>query len=282
MSLPTAAPHLAAARDIIHFAHANSFPASVYRKMLAVWQAHYRVGYIDTIGHNPAFPVSDCWPHLVDETIAHIETHYDAPVWGVGHSLGGFMMFYAAVARPSLFRGIVILDSPLMGPLRSRGIWLAKQLGFIHKITPGKNTLRRRDAWSQVQNVHDYFARKALFARWDPDCLGDYAEFGTEDDGKGGRRLKFRPAVEHAIYCTLPHNHPSLRGQLKVPGVFVAGRQSDVLKRSDLVWMQRHFGLMLEQQRGSHLFPLEYPLETGRHVLQIIERLRAQQARAGT
>ncbi|MGL6071939.1 alpha/beta fold hydrolase [Craterilacuibacter sp.] len=259
----------------LHFAHANSFPAGTYRKMLAVLEGHYQVGYLDTVGHNPAFPVSDCWPHLVRETIAFIETHYPAPVYGVGHSLGGFMMFYAAILRPDLFRGIVILDSPLMGPMRSHGIWLAKKLGFIHKLTPGKNTLQRRDSWADEARMYDYFARKALFARWDPDCLADYARYGSEDNGKGGRRLKFRPQIEHAIYQTLPHDHPSYRGQLKVPGVFVAGTQSGVLKAGDLRWMQHHFGLKVVHQNGTHLFPMEHPVETGRHIVDIIGRMEA-------
>ncbi|TIC87023.1 alpha/beta fold hydrolase [Crenobacter intestini] len=260
-------------RPPLHFAHANSFPASVYRKLLAELSLHYEVGFIDAIGHNPAFPVSDCWPHLVRETIAHIEANYREPVWGVGHSLGGFMVFYAAIERPDLFRGIAILDSPLMGPMRSRGIWLAKRLGFIHKVTPGKNTLTRRDNWAGVDSVRDYFARKPMFARWDADCLADYARHGTVDNGAGGRRLKFRPAIEHAIYCTLPHNHPRLSGRLKVPGVFVAGADSDVLRKGDLAWMQRHFGLHVVHQRGSHLFPLEHPLETAHLLRAQLERL---------
>ncbi|RQW29877.1 alpha/beta hydrolase [Rhodobacteraceae bacterium CH30] len=264
----------------IHFAHANSFPASIYRKMLAVLEQHHTVGYLDTIGHNPLFPVSDCWPHLVRETVAYIEEHYPAAVYGVGHSLGGFLLFHAAIARPDLFKGIVILDSPLMGPLRSRGIWLAKKLGFIHKLTPGKNTLQRRDNWAETDMMHDYFARKALFARWDPECLADYARHGSESNDKGGVRLKFRPAIEHAIYTTLPHDHPRYRGQLKVPGVFVAGTQSGVLKRGDLRWMQRHFGLSVEHQAGSHLFPLEHPLETGRHILEIVAAMESRQLRA--
>ena len=113
-------------RETIHFAHANSFPASVYRKFLATLGERHQVGFLDAIGHDPRYPVTDCWPHLVEETIAHIEAHSQGPVVGVGHSLGGFLMFYAALRRPELFKRIVILDSPLMGPFRSRGIWLAR------------------------------------------------------------------------------------------------------------------------------------------------------------
>ncbi|UTH73938.1 alpha/beta fold hydrolase [Chromobacterium sp. IIBBL 290-4] len=260
-------------RENIHFAHANSFPASVYAKLLGRLAERHQVGYLDTIGHDPAYPVTDCWPHLVDETIAYIERHYTGPVVGVGHSLGGFLMFYSAMKRPELFRAIVILDSPLMGPSRSFGIWLAKRLGFIQKVTPGGNSLKRRDNWASVEMVRDYFERKPMFARFDPDCLADYAEHGTEDDGRGSRRLKFRPPVEHAIYATLPHDFPKYRDKLKVPAAFIAGESSDVLKEQDLLFMQKRFGIQVEQHAGGHLFPLERPLETADHVLALIDRL---------
>ena len=258
-------------RETIHFAHANSFPASVYRKFLAALGERHQVGFLDAIGHDPAYPVTDCWPHLVEETIAHIEAHSQEPVVGVGHSLGGFLMFYAALRRPELFKRIVILDSPLMGPFRSRGIWLAKKLGFIDRVTPGGNTLKRRDNWASVDMVHDYFARKPMFARFDPDCLADYAEHGTVDDGKGGRKLKFRPQIEHEIYCALPHDFPRYRGQLKVPATFIAGTGSDVLKPADLRFMRKHFNIQVQMQQGSHLFPLEKPLETARRILDLLE-----------
>ncbi|WP_434626920.1 alpha/beta fold hydrolase [Chromobacterium sp. CV08] len=260
-------------RETIHFAHANSFPASVYRKLLSRLGEHHQVGFLDTIGHDPAYPVTDCWPHLVDESIAHIEGHYAGPVVGVGHSLGGFLMFYAALKRPDLFRAIVILDSPLMGPSRSLGIWLAKRLGFIQRVTPGGNSLKRRDNWASAAMARDYFARKAMFARFDPDCLDDYAELGTQEDGRGGRRLKFRPRVEHDIYATLPHDFPRHRGRLKVPAAVIAGEESDVLGEADIRFMRRHFGLRVEFHPGSHLFPLERPLQAAEHILELLERL---------
>jgi len=262
--------------DIIHFAHANSFPASVYAKLLDALATDYQLGWQDTIGHDPRYPVSDGWPHLVDEIIHYIEQHYATPIIGVGHSLGGFLLFYAAIRRPELFKALVILDSPLMGPRRSWSIWLAKKLGFIDRITPGGNTLRRRDNWASVAMMQDYFARKPAFARFDPDVLADYALHGSEDNGSGGRRLKFRPQVEHQIYCGLPHDVPRYRGRLQVPTAFVAASQSDVLHPADIRFMQRHFGMQIHQQQGSHLFPLEQPLATAATIRRVIAGLLPQ------
>jgi pimeloyl-ACP methyl ester carboxylesterase len=259
--------------DIIHFSHANSFPAPVYGKLLRALGQHYQLGWLDCIGHDPQYPVTDCWPHLVAETIACLHSRYQQPVIGVGHSLGGYLLFYAAIRAPELFKGLVILDSPLMGPRRAGFIWLAKKLGLIDRITPGGNTLGRRDSWASVEMMHDYFARKPAFARFDPDCLADYALHGSEDDGHGGRRLRFRPRIEHQIYCGLPHDFPRYRGQLTVPTAFVAASRHDVVRPSDLRYMQRYFGMQLHEVGGSHLFPLEQPLATAQTILQLLPDL---------
>lgn len=255
----------------LYFAHANSFPASVYHKMLGALANDYCIIQTDCIGHDPAYPVTDCWPQLVAEAIACIEQQASHPVIGVGHSLGGVLMLYAAVARPDLFKSLVILDAPLLGPWRAGGIWLAKKLGFIKRVTPGGNTLSRRDCWASTAMVAEYFARKTMFARFDPDCLHDYAEYGTVDDGEGGRRLKFRPVIEHAIYCTLPHDIAHCAGQLSLPACYIAAEQSPALRPSDFRFIQRALGMRVLSQYGSHLFPLEYPLETARLIHQQIQ-----------
>jgi pimeloyl-ACP methyl ester carboxylesterase len=262
----------------LYFAHANSYPASVYHKMLGALAGDYTVAYTDRIGHDPHFPVTDCWPFLVDETIAAIERLAVGPVWAVGHSLGGVLVAFGAVRRPELFKGIVLLDSPLMSRQRALGIWLAKKVGFIDRVTPGGNTLKRRDCWASVDMVHEYFARKPMFARFDPDCLWDYARHGTEDDGQGGRRLKFRPAIEHNIYVTLPHDIARYADSNRVPGLYLAASEQPVLGARDLRYMHERFGLEVDRMPGSHLFPLERPLETARRIRQAFRDIERQTA----
>lgn len=256
------APPGATMTEDLYFAHANSFPASVYRKMLTRLSEKFGVAALDTIGHDPAYPVTDCWPRLVDETLAAVSAMANGPVWGVGHSLGGILVYYAAIRRPELFRGVVVLDSPLFRPWRARSIWLAKRLGFIDRVTPGGNTLKRRDCWASADMVFDYFQRKPMFARFDPDCLRDYAERGTETDAQGNRRLKFRPGVEHAIYCSLPHDIPRHADRLQVPGVYLAAQAAPVLGARDLDYVRRRLRLQVGHAPGTHLFPFEHPIDT--------------------
>lgn len=260
-------------KQALHFAHANGFPASVYRKLTDALSADFDVGFIDQVGHNPDYPVTDCWPHLVDETLHYIQKRYDTPVVGVGHSLGGCLLFLAAVRRPELFRSLVILDSPLFAPLRSHGLWLTKKMGMIDRLSPGGDALRRRDGWESLDAVHDYFARKPLFQRWDPDCVRDYAQQGTVEAADGGRRLKFRPRVEQRIFRCLPHIFPRFKGRFKTPAAYVAGTGSNVIAAPDLRFLHRHYRMLIAHQRGDHLFPFQYPEETAQKIVELARQL---------
>lgn len=253
----------------LYFAHANSFPGSMYRKMFNTLAGHYDISYIDCVGHQPQFPVTDCWPYLVAETIDYIERHCQPPVLGVGHSLGGVLVLYAAVIKPELFYRLILLDSPLFSPWRAHMIWLAKKIGLIHRFTPGGNPLKRRDCWTNIQMVYEYFARKPVFSRFDPECLMDYATYGTKLTEQGIRSLTFRPAIEHAIYITLPHNLKHCVGKITVPTFYLAGTQSNILHTHDRTHLIKHLQIRIDYQNGSHLYPFEHPIETAKHILNI-------------
>ncbi|WP_460536679.1 alpha/beta fold hydrolase [Chitinimonas naiadis] len=256
----------------LHFSHANSFPAGSYRQFLQHFEADYDVGYIDTIGHDPRYPVTDCWPYLIEETLRYIEQRYKEPVIAVGHSLGGFLSLLGALQRPELFRAVILLDSPVFGRPVSTALWLGKRLGFIDRLTPGKGTLTRRSTWPDKDAAYQHFLGRGMFAHFDPSCLRDYVEAGTVAS-EGGVRLRFEPEVEHLIYCGLPHNLPEYRGQLQVPAGFIGGSKSNYVRRSDLAHMVRHFGIQLRKVEGGHLFPFEQPAMAATEVKQMIGRL---------
>ncbi|HHJ4328519.1 TPA: alpha/beta fold hydrolase, partial [Klebsiella pneumoniae] len=123
----------------IFFAHANGFPSGSYRKLFDGLSAHYQVRHLQQHGHDPRFPVNDNWHNLVDELVHHLQQG-DGPVWGVGHSLGGVLHYHAALRHPELYRGLVMLDSPLLTGMDRLLIRTAKRFGFIDRITPAGRT----------------------------------------------------------------------------------------------------------------------------------------------
>lgn len=260
-------------RDIIHFSHANGFPAPAYRKLFSFLETDFELGCIDAIGHDPRYPVTDCWPHLIEELIHYLESHYDRPVIAVGHSLGGFLSFFTALRRPDLFKAIVLLDSPIMGRMKSTMLAMAKQFGVMDRITPAGACRARRRQWPSADAAASYFRGKPLFANFDPECLKDYAQRCTVPQEQGGVRLLFDPEIEYLIYCHLPHTYPVYRRKLQVPAAFIGGRESHLVHGIDIRNMRRHHGIVCSRIDGGHLYPLEHPQQTAAQIKRVIEQL---------
>ncbi len=120
---------------ILHFAHANGFPAGCYNKLFGLLRGDYTVIAIEQMGHNSHYPVDDNWENLTRELIDYIERNAGgSAIIGIGHSMGGILTFLASYKRPELFKGIIMLDPPLAyGPL-AFFLYLGKKLGLRERL----------------------------------------------------------------------------------------------------------------------------------------------------
>ncbi len=259
----------------IHFAHANGFPAPCYSKLFRALGDEYHVDYIDTLGHDDAYPVTENWKLLVKQLLHHLETHFCVPVIGVGHSLGGVLTFLAAVYRPDLFSAIILLDSPVYGRFKSHVIKALKLFGFMDKVSPAGRTQTRRQHWPTPEAAFEYLREKTVFADFDTDCLWDYVNYGMAHDEEGVC-LRFERDIEYKIYQTFPHNLYRYRTRLKVPAALLYGEHSHVIQAGDAKNMARKLPMALHQVRGGHLFPFEYPEYTAEQIKHVIEQLCSQ------
>jgi pimeloyl-ACP methyl ester carboxylesterase len=250
-------------KEIIHFAHANGFPARTYRKMFFALESDFQIGYLERHGHNPKFPVTDGWQFLRDELLTEIESRYSEPIIGIGHSLGGILHFLAACRKPELYRQIILLDAPIISRLSSYGIRFAKLVKLMDRFSPSQMTRFRRNWWQSKNEVLAHFKQKPNFAAFDEEVLRDYVEYGTVETEKGFELL-FNPRIEAKIYRTLPHHLPKFRGKVSVPISYLGGTDSREGKLARLGFMRKHFVSEFQQIEGSHLFPFEKPLETAK------------------
>ena len=259
-------------RPIIQFSHANGFPAPCYSKLFGFLESDFRIGYLERIGHDARFPVSDGWDHLVDEVIADIESRWSEPVVGVGHSLGGYLSALAAVRRPELFRAVILLDAPILGQFTGSAVQFIKHIGLIDRVTPAGSVKHRRRDWPSRASAVAYFRNKPLFRSFDPECLEDYVRFGMVDDAHGVT-LWFDPVLEYQIYRTIPHDIAGSLKKLTVAGGFVGGSESALLKRVGLGHTRRLFRLALVS--GGHLYPFELPQNAAQAIRRMAADLRA-------
>lgn len=263
----------------LHFAHANSYPAGVYRQYFELLADDFDIQALDMHGHSPRYPVSDGWPHLVDEYINELTTRYKEPVILVGHSLGGMLSLMVAHARPDLVRCVVMLDAPVVAGWRALAWRLIKLSGSANRVPPAKFSIRRRNVWPDVQTAHQHFASKDLFAAWAPGVLADYMESGLKPHPEGVQ-LRFTREVETRIYASLPHHLPKLvRGRFPAPIGFIGGTDSWETSQSGLEHTQALVGKHFRIVPGGHLFPMESPALAAQATREMIASLLTVKAR---
>ena len=262
------------ARETIVFSHGNSFPAGTYRTLFEAWRAAgFDVEAIDKFGHDPRFAVTNNWPQLRDQLISFVD-EIGAPVWLVGHSLGGLLSLLAASKRPDIALGLVLLDSPIIAGWRAHSLQVVKTSRLIQRVGPGRTSARRRHSWPSREAVHAHFAAKHVFARWDPRVLADYVAAGFEERS-GQTVLAFDRAVETRIYNTLPHHLGRLlqRHPIRCQIGFIAGTQSEEMRRGGLEVSRRLAGERFSWIEGTHLYPMEKPDETAAKVLDLLQSM---------
>jgi pimeloyl-ACP methyl ester carboxylesterase len=261
-------------KELIHFAHGNVFPALSYKQMLNGLKTEFDYCYIDKIGHNPLFPVSENWRNLVLEVIDSITSQANTPIIAVGHSLGGVLSLLAAIEQPELFKAVIMLDSPLIGTFKSSMVRLAKALGVIDRVTPASRTGNRRMYWKDHDQLMSYLKTRDLFKTFTDACLNDYITYGLEykDDGY---YLRFDRHIEYQIYRTIPHIIPNFKGKLSVPTALIYGDKSTVVGKMEVRYMKKYFNVSSHIIKGSHLFPMEYPELVAKQIIKTVSNLIA-------
>lgn len=257
------------------FSHGNSFPASTYGVLFERLRARgFEVRAIEKFGHDPRYPVTSNWPHLVQQLADFVSLEVEKsgqPAFLVGHSLGGFLSLMCAALHPQLggqkVAGVVMLDSPIVGGWRAAALSVAKRARLVGSVSPGAVSRRRRQQWLGRDEVLAHFRSKKAFAGWDEQVLRDYIDHGThasEGTPQGQRLLSFDREVETAIYNTLPDNLESLlkNNPLQCPAAFIGGLASAEMKQVGMALTRRVTQGRLMMLDGSHLFPMEQPLAT--------------------
>ncbi|MBK6008164.1 alpha/beta hydrolase [Ramlibacter ginsenosidimutans] len=252
---------------LIVFSHANSFAASTYGVLFRQLRARgFTVKAPDRFGHDPAYPVSNNWPGLIQQLHDFAAREVDKagePAFLVGHSLGGFLSILCAARHPQLARGVLLLDSPLIGGWKSHAVRAAKRTQLVGSISPGAVSRKRRNRWPSQEAALEHFRHKKAFARWDPQVLADYVAYGTHDED-GQRVLSFDREVETRIYNTLPDNMAAMlkRHPLRCPVAFIGGLQSEEIGQVGMAMTAKVTAGRITMMDGSHLFPMEKPTAT--------------------
>jgi pimeloyl-ACP methyl ester carboxylesterase len=244
------------------FAHANGFPPGTYGKLLNELSASFRVS---AFAARPLWPGSHpdqitSWYDLSDDLRRALAERGSPAAIGVGHSLGGALSVLAAVNRPRLFRGLVLIDPVVFSGVRALFWGTFKSLGFGHRLPLIRSARRRRERFPDLDSVRAAYRDKAVFSSWEPEVLEDYIRAGFREAGDGVE-LRYPKNWEARIFELTPASVWRELREIDLPVLALRGGRSDTF----LAGAARRLGEVLpraevvELPERSHFLPMEDP-----------------------
>lgn len=264
---------------VLHIAHANGFPPGTYRPLAATLTDRYRVIGLPA---RPLWPGSRPeemadWHPLADDLIRQLDALGLSGIIGVGHSMGGVVTLWAAVARPDLFRAVGLIDPVILPPRWLILVRILHRLGLPSRPSLIRGALRRRRTWPDRPSCYEYFRAKPFFARWPEESLRAYVEAGTRPRPDGMVELVYPPEWEARIFSSIPTDIWRAVPRLRLPTLIIRGEHSQTF----LPPAQRRMERLLPQARSvvipdaGHMVPLERPAEVGTAIREFLELVAA-------
>jgi pimeloyl-ACP methyl ester carboxylesterase len=262
---------------LLHFAHANGYPPTCYRRLIAPLTDHY---HVLAVHHRPLWPGMmpeelDSWHQIGHDMIHFFEENDLEDVIGVGHSLGAVATMFAAIQRPDLFRAVVLIEPVFLMPailqlfaLQSNGI-SEEYYPLIHI------TKSRRKNWQSREEAFGHFRPKRVFARWSDNALWDYIWHGLHRNEMGDIELTYAPEWEARIYSLPPTDVWDLIPQLSQPTLGIRGDDTDTLVPAawHLWQMSQPKGKYVEMEGCTHMLPMEKPIEIAETIHEFLGKL---------
>lgn len=254
--------------DVMHLAPANGFPPQTYIPMLSAFISSYRVvNLMPRALWDDAPPTSlHSWKDGVAKDLHAGIIHHDLrDIVAIGHSFGGIATLLTAIADPSRFRAVILLDPTILPRPYMKALQMSRLLGRKASSGLAERAEKRKTAFESVDMAHEYFKGKKLFADWNADALRHYAE-SMKPTPDGQVTLAWKREWEAYYFRTLYAGSwgdlPKLRG--KMPLLLIRGETSDTLFPKVATAIQRILPDMTYHEIAGHghLFPQSAPQQT--------------------
>jgi pimeloyl-ACP methyl ester carboxylesterase len=253
------------------FAHATGFHARCWDQVIRQLPGRRAVA-IDLRGHGrsdkPEPPYH--WSWFGGDVAGVAEQLNLRGAIGIGHSMGGHSVVEAAAMCPAVFSSLLLVD-PTIFEAAYYGMPRHHDASFI---------LRRRNQWRSWEEMFERFRNRAPFARWQPEVLRDYCEFGVLPRGDE-YVLACPPEVEASIYAAsnAPESdlYPIIGGIEQPVTVMRAGHpwsldSFDLTASPTAPGLAAHFpngrDMLLEDR--NHYIPMETPEIVAREIATLI------------
>ncbi|CAF0719381.1 unnamed protein product [Adineta ricciae] len=247
------------------FCHAASFHGRCYDRIINNALRGYHVIALDFRGHGRSqqHPPPYRFPWFGEDVLQFIETLNlsSKNLIGIGHSVGGYALTYAAViAQKRLFHSLLLID-PVIIP---RSIYEHEN---IDKSTTDY-IFRRKNQWSSVEDMISRLEKRGTFSKWPKDVLRNYCIYALDDNCK----LNCSPEGEASIYQSGIHPDTNIYPLIEqskhihdipiqiariLPGESVLALDQSPTAPDLVKYFRKGKDLLLESSK--HLFPMEQP-----------------------
>jgi pimeloyl-ACP methyl ester carboxylesterase len=251
------------AQTVINLACANGFTPQTYTPALAPLFERYRVLSAPNRQLWPDAPPSSLtnWHQLGDDLLAQLDAITDQPVIGIGHSVGGVAMMYAAIKRPQRFSKLILIEPTMISPRYILWILSAMRLvGMEGRVRIVQGALKRRREWPSKDEAFNLLSAKPLFKYWEPAAMRAYIETGLRP-AANGVELVISPEWDAQIFKTLATDVWSLPQRLTVPTMVIHGGKTNIFTPlSARLFQQRKRDARMELiSDAGHMVPQEQP-----------------------
>lgn len=242
-------------KEKIFFAHANGFPAEVYTDLFNRLP-QFDIGYISKLGHGN-YTLKSSWKDITPEIIDYFEANYTEPVWAIGHSFGAIVLAFAAEQRPDLFKGLILMDPPVLSRKIRWAMAISQIFRISHKIMPlAKKATNRSDHFPSRAFLAEKLRNKTLFKNFSDTSFNNYIEYGWEETEKG-IKLAFNKELESKIFAlTHPFYSPI---KLSIPSYYLYASLGEIADTRSIDSIMHLFPKteFIPIKNGGHLFPFE-------------------------
>ena len=242
-------------KEHIFFAHANGFPAEVYNDLFQRLP-QFDISYISKLCHG-SYTLKSSWKDITPEVIEYLETHYTEPVWAIGHSFGAIVLAFVAEQRPDLFKGLIMMDPPVLSRKIRWMMAISQFLGISHKIMPlAKKAANRSDQFPSRAFLAEKLRNKRLFKNFSDASFNNYIKHGWEDT-ENGIKLAFSKDIESRIFALTHPFYSSIN--LSIPSYYLYATHGDIADTRSIdsimhLFPKTEFIPIID---GGHLFPFE-------------------------
>lgn len=261
----------------LHFYHANGFGARCYLPFLQHIAPRFSVSALNMRPLWPSKPDPERrigWAQYGEDLIDWLDATASRPVLAVAHSMGAAATAMAAVKRPDLFSGLVLIEPS--GVRRHLDITLRLlPYALRNRIGPARDLASRPSRWPDTDSLfHDFRAHRA-YRRFSDPLLRQLVQALT-DETANGRQLHYPLHWEAHNFATPAQILPTLR-RLRVPTRIIAAKPSlfvDPAILDRLARLRPDITITSLPEHG-HLLPLEAPVAAAQATLAALDSLGA-------